>query len=72
MGQLASVALDAERPNAAIIHSGSDASYVNVYSWVWDNVVECHTAAAGIPFLGCPDTNRTSFMALERPWIGCA
>jgi hypothetical protein len=55
----------------AIVHSGSDASYLNVYSWVWDNVLECHTAAAGIPFLGCPDTDRTHFLALDRPWIGC-
>lgn len=55
----------------AVIHSGGDASYVNVYSWVWDNVLECHTAAAGIPFLGCPDEDRTNFMELARPWIGC-
>lgn len=55
----------------AIIHRGSDAAYLNVYSWVWDNVLECHTAAAGIPFLGCPDTDITNFVPLERPWIGC-
>ncbi len=41
------------------------------YSWVWDNVLEYHTAAAGVPFLGCPDEDPTHFIELERPWIGC-
>jgi hypothetical protein len=62
-----------ETPPAAfaIIHRSSDGAYLNVYSWVWDNVLECHTAAAGVPFLGCPDTDLTHFVPLDRPWIGC-
>ncbi len=55
-----------------ILHQGRDgAAYVNAYSWVWDNVVEFHGAAAGQPMLGCPDTEATNFVALDRPWIGC-
>ena len=38
---------------------------------MWDNVVEYHAAAAGQPFLGCPDGDPTHFMILDRPWIGC-
>jgi hypothetical protein len=55
----------------AIVHRGSDATYLNVYSWVWENVIECRTAAAGSPFLGCPDSDPTRFVVLDRPWIGC-
>src|SRR3954470_7061862 len=55
----------------AIVHRGSDATYLNVYSWVWENVIECHTAAAGSTFLGCPDTDPARFVVLDRRWIGC-
>jgi hypothetical protein len=54
-----------------VLHRGRDAAYLNAYSWVWDNVVECRTAAAGIPLLGCPDEDPTHFSPLARPWIGC-
>lgn len=55
-----------------ILHQGRDgAAYVNVYSWVWDNVVEYHAAAAGQPVLDCPDDDPTNFRVLGRPWIGC-
>jgi hypothetical protein len=64
--------LDETPPAAfAILHRGSDGAYLNVYSWVWDNVLECHTAVAGVPFLGCPDADPTHFVSLDRPWIGC-
>lgn len=63
-----------ETPPAAftVLHRGQgSAVYLNAYSWVWDNVIECHIAAAGVPFLGCPDEDPTTFVELARPWIGC-
>ena len=54
-----------------ILHRGQRASYLLAYNWVWDNVLHCATAAAGIEFLGCPDTDPTHFVELTRPWIGC-
>jgi hypothetical protein len=54
-----------------VLHRGQDAAYLNAYSWVWDNVLECHTAAAGIPFLGCEDDDPTNFKELAKSWIGC-
>lgn len=56
----------------AIVHRGrGGAAYVLAYSWVWDNVIEAHSAAAGVPFLGCPDEEPTRFVPLAKPWIGC-
>jgi hypothetical protein len=62
-----------ETPPAAfiVLHRGQGAAYVNAYTWVWDNVLHCATAAAGIPFLDCPDTDPTHFVELKRSWIGC-
>ena len=62
-----------DTPAAAftILHRGGDGAYLNAFSWVWDNVLECHTAAAGVPFIGCPDTDLTHFAPLPKPWIGC-
>jgi hypothetical protein len=55
-----------------ILHQGGDgAAYLNAYSWVWDNVIEFHAAAAGQPMVDCPDDDPTHFVPLERPWIGC-
>ncbi|MET9340002.1 hypothetical protein [Nonomuraea sp. NPDC003804] len=55
-----------------VLHRGGDSgAYVLVYTWVWDNVIEIHTACAGQPAVGCPDEDPTNFMTLERPWIGC-
>ena len=56
-----------------ILHEGGDrtATYLAVYSWVWDNVVEVHAAASAQPHLGCPDLDPTNFITLARPWIGC-
>jgi hypothetical protein len=55
-----------------ILHEGRDTGrYVVVYTWVWDNVVEVHSAAAAQPHLGCPDSDPTHFMVLDRPWAGC-
>jgi hypothetical protein len=63
---------DATPPaTAMVLHRGRDAAYLLAYSWVWDNVIECHTAAAGSPFLGCPDRDVTHFVELTKPWIGC-
>ena len=65
---------DDETPPASfvIVHRGAgSAAYVNAYSWVWGNVIECRTAAAGVPFLGCPDEDPEHFAELARPWIGC-
>lgn len=62
-----------ETPPAAVVvlHRSKDGAYLNAYSWVWDNVIEAHTSAAGVPFLGCPDTDPTHFTPLAKPWIGC-
>ena len=55
-----------------VMHRGGDGgAYLLVYSWVWDNVLEMHTAAAGQPVLDCADDDPTHFTVLERPWIGC-
>src|SRR5487761_139737 len=55
-----------------VVHRGGDgAAYLNAYSWVWDNVLHMHGAAAAQPELGCPDEDPTHFMLLDRPWIGC-
>ena len=65
---------DDETPPAsfAILHRGAgSAAYLNAYSWVWGNVIECRIAAAGVPFLGCQDEDPENFTELTRPWIGC-
>ncbi|MFF9281386.1 hypothetical protein [Streptomyces griseosporeus] len=55
-----------------VLHRGGDTgAYLNVYSWVWDNVLHFRGAAAGQPVLGCPDTDPTHFVPTDRPWIGC-
>src|SRR5258708_27397798 len=57
-----------ETPPASfvILHRGAgSAAYLNAYSWVWDNVIECRTAAAGVPFLGCPDEDPEHFTELK-------
>jgi hypothetical protein len=69
----AMTAADDATPRAGfcILHRGRAAAYLLAYSWVWDNVLECHTASAGEPFLGCPDRDPTNFVPLVKPWIGC-
>jgi len=65
---------DGEAPPASfvVLHRGSDiGAYLCAYSWVWGNVIECRTAAAGVPFLCCPDEDPERFAELARPWIGC-
>jgi len=65
---------DGETPPASfvILHRGAgSAAYLNAYSWVWGNVIECRTAVAGVPFLDCPDEDPEHFGELSRPWIGC-
>ena len=54
-----------------IVHRGRSAAYLIAYSWVWDNVLECHAAAAAEPALGCPDLDPTHFVDVRKPWIGC-
>lgn len=66
---------DGDTPPAGwiILHQGGDrrATYLNAYSWVWDNVIEVHVAAAAQPHLGCPDDDPTHFMIINKPWVGC-
>ena len=64
---------DGEMPPASfvILHTSPGASYLCAYSWVWGNVIEARTAAAGVPFLGCEDEDPANFRQLDRPWIGC-
>ena len=55
-----------------MLHRGSDTgAYIVAYSWVWDNVVEVHSCAAGQPALDCPDLDPTNFVEVERSWAGC-
>jgi hypothetical protein len=54
-----------------ILHRGLAAAYVLAYSWVWDNVISVRSAAAGEPFLGCPDRDPANFVLLDKPWVGC-
>ncbi|MGW0553974.1 hypothetical protein ACWDZ6_07230 [Streptomyces sp. NPDC002926] len=55
-----------------VLHrGGDDGAYLNAYSWVWDNVLHFGAAVAGQPVLGCPDSDPTHFVRLDRPWIGC-
>ena len=55
-----------------VVHRGSDAgAYLVAYSWVWDNVVEVHSYAAGQPALDCPDLDPTNFVEVTRSWAGC-
>ncbi|MEW9528864.1 hypothetical protein [Microbispora sp. NPDC049125] len=55
-----------------VLHRGGDTgAYLLVYTWVWDNVVEVHTAAAGQPAIGCSDEDPTHFVPETRPWAGC-
>lgn len=65
---------DDDTPPASfvILHRGSgSAAYLNAYSWVWGNVLECRVAVAGMPFLGSADSDPEHFSELARPWIGC-
>ncbi|MFF5764908.1 hypothetical protein ACFY8F_20535 [Streptomyces tanashiensis] len=55
-----------------VLHRGGDSgAYLNVYSWVWDNVLHFGGGAAGQPALDCPDTDPTHFVRVDRSWIGC-
>ncbi|MFI8099671.1 hypothetical protein [Streptomyces sp. NPDC086023] len=55
-----------------VLHrGGDDGAYLNVYSWVWDNVLHFAGGAAGQPVLGCPDRDSTHFVRLDRSLIGC-
>ncbi|MBG0827877.1 hypothetical protein HS041_08875 [Planomonospora sp. ID67723] len=54
-----------------VLHETADGVFLNAYSWYWDNVLHCRTAAAGIPFLGSPDEDRTHWAELAKPLIGC-
>jgi hypothetical protein len=64
---------DQETPPAGftVLHRNSQGAFLDAFSWVWSNVIECRTSAAGIPFLGCEDEDPTNFRPLDRPWIGC-
>ena len=54
------------------LHRGADTgAYLVAYSWVWDNVVEVHSYAAGQPALDCPDLDPTNFVEVARSWAGC-
>ncbi len=67
------LATDESTPAVAVsvLHRGAQAAYLLCYSWMWDNVLELHTAVAGIPLLGSPDSDPQHFVHLEKPWIGC-
>ncbi|WP_406279721.1 hypothetical protein [Embleya sp. NBC_00896] len=55
-----------------VLHRGGDnGAYLNAYSWVWDNALHFGGAAAGQPFLGCPDEDPTHFVRVDRSLIGC-
>ncbi|MFF5175745.1 hypothetical protein ACFY3U_24390 [Micromonospora sp. NPDC000089] len=55
-----------------VLHRGADTgAYLLAYTWFFDNVVECRTAVAGQPAIGCPDDDPTRFVPLDRPGVGC-
>ncbi len=55
-----------------VVHRGAGTgAYVLAYTWVWDNVIELHSAVAGQPVIGCADDDPTKFVELDKPWIGC-
>jgi hypothetical protein len=54
-----------------VLHQGANGVYLNVYSWVWDNVVHARAAAAGEPCFGCEPGNLTDFREIDRPLVGC-
>jgi len=55
----------------SVLHQGADGAFLIAYSWMWDNVLECHSRAAGVPLLGCPDEDPTHFVESPQRWIGC-
>lgn len=64
---------DATPPvTVTVLHRGPNGMYLNAYSWVWDNVLHCRTAAAGDqPFLGSYGADLTDYTELNKPLIGC-
>jgi len=67
-------AIDEGTPPAGwiVVHRGAGTgAYALAYTWVWDNVIELHSAAAGQPVIGCADEDPTNFVELHKPWIGC-
>ncbi|MDR3083018.1 MAG: hypothetical protein LBV60_19205 [Streptomyces sp.] len=54
-----------------VLHESAEGAYLNVYSWVWDNVLHFAGAAAGQPALDCPDLDKTRFIVNTKSWIGC-
>ncbi|MQS15936.1 hypothetical protein F7Q99_27695 [Streptomyces kaniharaensis] len=64
---------DDEMPPAGwlVLHEGMGALYLCVYTWVWGNVVHARTAAAGEPYLGCPDDDLTHWTVNTTPYAGC-
>lgn len=48
----------------SVLHEGADAVWLNLYSWVYGEIVHCRAANAG---LGAP----TAFTPLTEPLIGC-
>jgi hypothetical protein len=65
---------DGETPRASwvVLHRGADTgAYLLAYSWFWGNVVQVRIMVAGQPALGCPDTDPSRFVPLERQIVGC-
>lgn len=54
-----------------VLHQTGQGVFLNAYSWFWDNVIYCRTAAAGVTELGCPDEDTTHWIELDKPLIGC-
>ncbi|MGH9187551.1 MAG: hypothetical protein ACRD0U_17335 [Acidimicrobiales bacterium] len=55
-----------ETPPAAfqVLHQGQNGVWLNLYSWVWDNVLHCRCADA-------TSSDPTCFTEMSRSWIGC-
>lgn len=70
--RLVPAAADDSPAGWVVLHRGGDTgAYLLVYTWVWDNVVEVHTATAGQPAIGCPDEDPSHFVPETRRWAGC-
>lgn len=62
---------DTEPAGFIVLHHGLNGVYLNVYSWVWHNVLHARCATAGEPYFGCTAGDLTDFRVIERPLIGC-